>query len=75
MLAVKKLAYKTDVKTACLALGVPRATYYRQQAAANKCLAKKPMRKHLLALSELEQQAVLNQLSSERFVDKSPGEV
>jgi len=73
--AVKNLASKTDIKTACLALGVPRATYYRQKMSVNKRKGKAVTPKHPLALSELEQQAVLNVLNSERFVDKSPGEV
>lgn len=75
MIATKSLAEKTDVQTACSALGVPRATYYRWQQPTPIKLLKNKRVKHPLALSELERQAVLNLLRSDRFVDKSPGEI
>lgn len=74
MTAVKTLAQQTDIKTACSALGMPRATFYRWQNPSRK---EKPFvqQKHPRALSDLEKQAVLNILHSERFVDKAPGEI
>jgi len=71
--AAMGLAEKTDVQTACATLGIPRATYYRWRTP--KSVEEKLHRQHPLALSELERQAVLNVLHSERFVDKSPGEI
>lgn len=73
MIAAKQLAAQVGVKQACLALGIPRATYYRQKAPAPKKQA--PPKRSPLALSILERQAVLNVLHSDRFVDKSPGEI
>jgi len=73
MIAAKQLAEQVGVKQACLALGIPRATYYRQKAPASKKQA--PLKRSSLSLSMLERQAVLNILHSERFVDKSPGEI
>jgi len=73
MIAAKQLAEQVGVKQACLALSIPRATYYRQKAPAPKKQA--PLKRSPLSLSMLERQAVLNVLHSDRFVDKSPGEV
>ena len=51
---------------------MPRSTfYYRRQP----CTENKPRPKPARALSEVERQQVLDVLHSERFVDKSPGEV
>jgi putative transposase len=55
-----------------VALGVPRPSYYRQQSPppASSARPRPP-----LALSVGEEQAVLNVLHSERFVDQAPAEV
>lgn len=74
MIAAQGLASKTDVLTACNALGVPRASYYRWQSQTDKPALLNP-RRHPLSLTDLEKQAVLNALHSERFIDKSPGEI
>lgn len=73
MMHVTALADKTDVMQACNALGIPRATYYRHKNSDDK----KPLvkRQSPLALSNEECKAVLDMLHSERFVDKSPGEI
>ena len=74
MSLVQGLAEATDKLTACNALGIPRASYYRWQNRDSSPLPTSP-RQHPLELTDLEKQAVLNVLHSERFVDKSPGEV
>ena len=76
MEAVTDLAEKTDIKEACTALGMPRATYYRwKKAAANRLPKQKSTRIPPLKLSAEERQEVLTTLNSERFVDQSPGEI
>lgn len=77
MMATKQLAEKVGAKQACLCLGIPRATYYRwkKPLPTEASAVNEPFKQHPLSLSELERQAVLNVLHSERFVDKSPGEI
>ncbi len=75
MMAATALAKKTDVQTACVSLGIPRATYYRWQNPKATSKRSDQRIKHPLALSELERQATLNVLHSDRFMDKSPGEI
>ena len=73
---VNNLADTLDIKRACNALGVPRATYYRLKSVNDdQESGQKALRKSSLALSDDERNAVLEALHSERFVDKSPGEV
>ena len=75
MTAAQQLAQETDVQSACSALGIPRATYYRwQKPKMSKALPGKKI-KHPLALCAAERRAVLDILHSERFIDKSPGEI
>jgi putative transposase len=65
---------KVDVVSACDALGVSRATFYRhRQPRANGAVRPRP--KPERALTETERQAVLEQLHSSGFVDKAPAEV
>ncbi len=61
-----------DQKAACEALGVPRASYYRyfQPDKPDKDRPRPP-----LALTDQEEQNVLDELHSERFQDKAPQEV
>jgi putative transposase len=61
-------------KTACAAVGRPRATHYRHQRPARTTLSK-PRRAPPNKLSEAEVDAVLSELCSERFVDCSPDQV
>src|SRR5207248_5508799 len=72
--AVPPLATTTGIRAACAALGVSRASYYRQQSAAT---APRPRGGGLQprALSPAERQAVLDALHSERFRDAAPAEV
>ena len=62
-----------DTKTACEALCVPRANYYRwlnhEVGKPSECSMKSPR-----ALNESERSAVREVLHSERFVDKTPAE-
>jgi len=55
----------------CDALNVPRASVYRRRKVATPTTRRKPAR----ALSAPERQAVLDELHSERFIDRSPAEV
>jgi putative transposase len=73
---VNNLAQKLDIKRACTAIGMPRATYYRVKTDKGAPSANiKTRKKSSLALSLNEREQVLNTLYSERFVDRSPGEV
>jgi putative transposase len=61
-------------KTACAAVGRPRATHYRWQKPARTTPCQ-PRPAPPNKLGEAEVQAVLAQLRSERFVDCSPDQV
>lgn len=74
MSAIAELTPEVGIKAACIALGLPRATYYRRQAPPEPARAVVP-RASPRALSEEERQAVLDQLHSDRFVDRAPAEV
>jgi putative transposase len=72
MEAVGALRPTVGVVTACAALGVARATFYRARRAARPLVPRPaPPR----ALTPAERQAVLAVLHSERFVDHAPAEV
>jgi putative transposase len=73
MNVAKELSEEVGVLSACEALGLSRATYYRKLAPVMPVDETKS--KHFRALSEQEEKDVLDCLNSERFVDKSPGEV
>lgn len=76
MSAVEQLAPSLGVAPVCAGLGVSRARYYRQQQSQrDPKLKPKPKPKSARALSQEEQQQVLDVLHSERFVDQSPQEV
>ena len=83
--AVRALSVTVGVMAACIALGVPRASYYRQRApkaakaseqaakaSEQVASARKPSGR---ALSEAERQQVLDPLNSERFADLAPPQV
>ena len=61
-----------DIKEACEALQVPRASFYRFFGPDKP---KKEKSRPPLALSEQEEQVVLDALHSERFQDQAPAEV
>ena len=56
----------------CAALSAPRSTVYRRR---QPTAAPKPRPTPTRALSQAERQAVLDELHSERFVDRAPAEV
>lgn len=68
---------KLSVVGACQALGVSRATYYRMRNAnpAPKTSPPRACRVPGRALTPEQQQAVLDQLHSERFRDKAPPQI
>jgi putative transposase len=75
MTAVTELAVDVGTSAACLALGMPRASYYRNKpASVSAAMAKlRPRPPRALALAERE--TVLAHLHSERFRDRSPAAV
>ena len=73
MNAASKLGQEVGKKAACEALGVPRATYYRHADSRPETSNSRPAPP--VALTESEQQQVLDELHSERFWDRSPLEV
>lgn len=78
MAAVDEVAPEVAVATACRALGIPRATYYRhrRRSGTPRLLEPRPERRpQPRALSEAERTRVLQVLHSERFADTAPAEV
>ena len=73
MKAPQELAAHVGVKPACDALRVARATFYRRLRPSTGHQQSRPTPAR--ALSEEERDEVFDTLCSERFVDRSPGEV
>ncbi len=73
MIAAAELAPQVGVAPACGALGVSRATFYRRQRPTPGHQQPRPTPAR--ALSQEERERVVEALSSERFVDRSPAEV
>jgi putative transposase len=73
MAAAAALAATVKAVVACHALGVPRASLYRQRRLPTRAAAPRP--RPARALTAPERQAVLDLLHSERFVDQAPTEV
>ena len=75
MAAVRKLAADVGTRPACEALGIPRASYYRDRRAISlpvvAALRPSPVR----ALGPEEREKVLAHLHGERFQDRSPAAV
>lgn len=74
MKLVEEIAPTVGATTACEALGVPRATYYRHRRPP----APRPTRRRPpppRALKAEERQQVINTLNGERFVDQAPPQV
>ena len=64
------------MRAACKALGISRATYYRQQRTQDTDPPVAPLpRQSPRALSEAEKQKILETLLSERFVDQAPRQI
>ena len=71
---VQELAPIVGTRPACRALGASPATIYRRRRPPEP-RPRRPRPAPARALSELERQAVLDLLHSERFVDSSPTQV
>ncbi|KXK32289.1 MAG: hypothetical protein UZ01_00509, partial [Candidatus Brocadia sinica] len=67
MRAAESLAQHVRIKKACKALGIPRASYYYYQKCKKDLSCKRVSSTPPLALSEQEQQSVLDIFHSERF--------
>jgi putative transposase len=72
MMSVVELAPIVGIVLACWALGVARATYYRQQQPAPRRPSDYERTRSAWALSELEQQHILALLHTPAYADKSP---
>jgi putative transposase len=76
MEATEHLATDVGTAPACRAMGVPRSSVYAQRRGRYKPKpAPRPRPTPQRALDDGERQAVLDELHSERFVDKAPAEV
>lgn len=63
------------VTSACRALGVSRATWYRRRAKSVEASAAQRSRSHPRRLTDAERQAVVDALCSKEFQDRAPREV
>lgn len=75
MTATESLAQTVGRAPACRALGIPRASFYRSLGEEEQPSPPAPRPAPARALAPPERQAVLEQLHSERFQDKSPAQV
>jgi putative transposase len=73
MNTVQELAPVTGAVQACMALGLPRASFYRQHAPRPARTSHRPKPARTLSLPE--RQATLDTLHEERFQDKAPAQV
>ena len=74
MATVQELGQHVGTAAACEALGVPRASFYRDQHPCSELpRAGRPSPPRALTTSERQQ--VLEQLNSPRFVDQAPRQV
>ena len=73
MKAAEELTTHVGLSPACRALSVSRATFYRHQRPSTG--HQQPRANPARALSKEERAQVFDTLCSERFVDRSPGEV
>jgi putative transposase len=74
MSAVFSLSQDVGKKSACEALTVPRATFYRHMSPAS-FQEEKPRPVPVLALTTQQRKTVIDLLHSERFQDKAPRQV
>lgn len=73
MTTVDEIGPSVGMAAACLALGVPKATYYRSKSP--QPLSERPRSPSPRGLTQEERLAALEVLHEERFVDKAPAEV
>lgn len=72
METVQRLGPELGIVATCVALGLPRATFYRRRAPKK---GPAPRKKPPRSLSAQERQRVLDVLHEPRFADKAPAEV
>ena len=75
MNSVSSLSQDIGKKSACEALAVPRASFYRHRSCSEPWEEEKPRPVPVLALSTQERHRVMDLLHSERFQDKAPRQV
>ena len=75
MEAARGLARRVGVLSACAALAVPRASFYRQAANPQLRLICSSRPRHPRALEPEERERVVGVVNSERFVDLAPREI
>jgi putative transposase len=73
MAAAMQLSGTVGTRDACRALGIPRAGYYRHRGPVVPTHADRE--RPAWSLQPAERRAVLDQMHSDRFVDKSPAEI
>jgi len=71
MTAVTELANDVGTSAACHALGMPRASYYRDRRKTSFPAVTAPRPSPTRALHPVEREAVLSRLHEERFQDRS----
>jgi hypothetical protein len=75
MMATQELSQDVGVRQACAALGVSRATFYRQRRGQAKPQPQRRPARSPRALSRAEGDAVRSLLHNQRFCDRAPREV
>jgi putative transposase len=75
MAAVTELATAVGTRAACLALWVPRGSYYRDRRSAPSRIRTAPRPSSVRALAAAERETILAYLHHERFQDRSPAAV
>lgn len=73
MATVEEIGTRVGIAAACLALAVPKATYYRRKSPRPR--SGRPRALSARGLTQGERLATLEVLHEERFVDKAPAEV
>ncbi len=73
--ATEELATDVGTAAACRAMGLSRATVYRQRSRLSTSSEERCKRRQPRALLDGERQEVLDVLHSKRFVDKAPAVV
>ena len=75
MAAVTELATAVGTRAACLALWVPRGSYYRDRRSGSSRVRTAPRPSSVRALAAAERETILAYLHHERFQDRSPAAV
>ena len=71
MAAVTELATAVGTRAACLALWVPRGSYYRDRRSSSSPVQTAPRPRSGRALAAAERETILTYLHQERFQDRS----